>query len=81
MGGDTQREAVPRVTVNGAFTVPASGTLDKGLSMAMDEIFKGATSSIDVSDVTFLLPPSPEAQAGERLRRALPELHVFVLDR
>jgi len=80
MGGDIKVERVPRVTVLGALSVPASGKLEKGLSVVMDEILKGATANIDVSDVAVGLLSAPEAIAGERLRRQLPDLHVFVLE-
>ena len=46
----------------------------------MDEIFKGATANIDVSDVATGLLSAPESVAGERLRRGLAELHVFSLE-
>ena len=46
----------------------------------MDEIFKGATSDLDVSDVAVGLLSTPEAVAGERLRRQLSELQPFVLE-
>lgn len=79
MGGNMTQELVPRVTVSGALAVPASGRLEKGLSLVMDEIFKGATADIDVSDVTVGFLNTPESEAGERLRRELPQLHAFVL--
>ena len=80
MGGSVTAERVPRLTVPGAFSVPASGTLEKGLSVVMAEIFKGASAELDVSDVAVGVLSSPEAIAGERLRRQLPELQAFVLD-
>jgi len=78
MGGDTREERVPRATIPAALSIPASGTLEKGIRVAVDEIFKGATAEIDVSDVAVGFLSSPESIAGERLRRQLPELHVFV---
>ncbi len=78
MGGDITKEVVPHVTVPGALSVPESGALEKGLSVVMDEIFKGASADIDVSDVSVGLLSTPEAIAGERLRRELPELRAFV---
>jgi len=80
MGGSIEKEFVPRVSVQGAFSIPASGTVEKRLSVAMDEIFKGASASIDVSDVAIGLLATPESIAGERLRRDLPDRHVFVLE-
>ena len=80
MGGNISQELVPRVSVSGALSVPESGTLEKGLSVLMDQIFEGATSDIDVSDASVGLLSTPEAVAGERLRRELPELHPFLLE-
>lgn len=80
MGGNIMEELVPHVMVTGAFSVPASGTLEKGLTVVMDEIFKGASADIDVSDVAVGFLDTPETIAGERLRRELPELHTFVLE-
>jgi len=79
MGGDITKEMVPRVTVSGAFSVPASGSLEKGIDVVMDEVFAGATADIDVSDSAVGLLSTPESIAGERLRRDLPKLHPFVL--
>jgi len=79
MGGSIAEERVPRVTVSGALSVPVSGPLEKQLSVSMDEIFGGASADIDVSDVAVGLFSSPEAIAGERLRRELEKRHVFVL--
>ena len=79
MGGDITKEMVPRVTVSGAFSVPASGSLEKGIDVVMDEVFAGATADIDVSDSAVGLLSTPESIAGERLRRDLPNLHPFVL--
>jgi hypothetical protein len=80
MGGNIAEELVPRVTVAGALSIPASGTLKKGLNVRMDEIFKGASSELDVSDASAGILSTSESQAGERLRRQLPDLHVFVLE-
>ena len=78
MGGDIRKELVPGVSVSGTFSIPESGRLEKALNVAMDELFKGATADIDVSDVAVGLLSAPEAVAGERLRRQLSALHVFV---
>ncbi len=80
MGGDIREELVPSVSVSGAFSIPASGTLEKGLKVVMDEVFQGATADIDVSDSAVGLLSTPESIAGERLRRQLSELQVFVLE-
>jgi len=79
MGGNLVTEFVPHVTVSGALSVPRSGTAERELTVAMDEVFKGANSDIDVSDFAVGFRSTPEAVAGERLRRELPELHVFEL--
>ena len=78
MGGDIRKELLPSVGVSGTFSIPESGRLEKALNVAMDELFKGATADIDVSDVALGLLSTPEAIAGERLRRQLSALHVFV---
>lgn len=80
MGGNIMQELVPHVTVSGQFSLPASGVLEKKLSVVMDEVFKGSTANIDVSDVAVGFLSTPESIAGERLRRDLPDLHVFVLE-
>jgi methanobactin biosynthesis MbnP-like protein len=80
MGGNIMSELVPHVSVAGALAVPGSGTLEVGLKLTMDEVFKGATSDIDVSDVSIGFLSLPEAEAGERLRRELPKLHAFALE-
>jgi len=79
MGGDLVNELVPRVTAHGSLAVPESGALEQELTVGMDEIFKGAASDIDVSDASVGFRSTPESVAGERLRRGLPELHVFEL--
>ncbi|HYQ43847.1 MAG TPA: MbnP family protein [Polyangiaceae bacterium] len=80
MGGNIGQELVPHVTISGQFSLPESGVLEKKLSVVMDEVFKGATANIDVSDVAVGFLSTPEAVAGERLRRGLSDLHVFVLE-
>jgi hypothetical protein len=64
--------------VAGTLTVPASGNVTRNVQMSFDQIFTGASSTEDVSD----LPPffqTPEIVAGERLRRGVPTLAVFTL--
>jgi hypothetical protein len=80
MGGNITKEFVPRVTVSSAFSLSASGTLEKRLGVAMEQIFAGSTADIDVSDVAVGFLSTPESIAGERLRRELPDLSVFALD-
>lgn len=80
MGGNITKELVPRVTAQAVFTAPATGVLEKDLRVQVDELFAGATSDIDVSDAAVGFLSSPEAVAGERLRRKLPELRAFLLE-
>ena len=80
MGGSVVTELVPRVTVSGPLSVPASGTLVKSLQLSMDEIFAGATADIDVSKTEGLDPgllSEDAVVAGERLRQELPKRPVF----
>lgn len=79
MGGAVYKEMAPRTSALGAFSI-ANGQPAKGLRLVMDEVFADATSTIDLSDIEPSLPPTPEVQAGERLRRTLAERHPFVLD-
>jgi hypothetical protein len=58
--------------------VPATGTVSRTVQVSFDEIFRGASSSEDVSNMPSLFQ-TPEAIAGERLRRAVPTLNVFQL--
>lgn len=77
MGGSITKELAPRVAVPRAFTISATEPLEMSLSMSIDELFKGATANVDVSDVAVGLLSTPESVAGERLRRGLPALQVF----
>lgn len=78
MGGLVGSVFAPQATVTGALDVPATGTLTRTIQVSFDEIFRGASSSEDVS--TLPLPfQTPETIAGERLRRAVPTLDVFKL--
>lgn len=81
MGGNLEQEVVPRVTVVGAFSVPASGTLEKRLRMDMDEVLRAATASVGASNAEPGLPLlAPELAAGEQLRKALPSSTVFTFE-
>jgi len=77
MGGSVTKELAPRVAVPRAFSISATEPLEMSLSMSIDELFKGATANVDVSDVAVGLLSGPESVAGERLRRGLPALQVF----
>ena len=78
MGGMVGSISAPKAHVAGTLTVPASGNVTRNVQMSFDQIFFGASSTEDVSD----LPPffqTPEIVAGERLRRGVPTLPVFTL--
>ncbi len=76
MGGQIGSVFAPQATVAGALTVPATGSVTRTIQVVFDEIFRGASSSEDVSTFPF---QTPEAIAGERLRRAVPTLDIFKL--
>lgn len=76
MGGVVGSVFAPQVTVAGALTVPATGAVTRKLDVSFDEIFRGASSADDVSDLPL---QGPEVVAGERLRRAAPTLAIFKL--
>jgi hypothetical protein len=76
MGGVVGSVFAPQATVAGAITVPATGILSRTIQVSFDEIFRGASSTEDASNVPF---PTPEVIAGERLRRAVPTLSIFKL--
>lgn len=82
MGADVRDLKVPGAItfrVNGVVSLPpAGGRASKHLRLAMDQIFKGATTPIDVSDVPFV-GGGPETVAGERLRRTAAGLPIFGL--
>jgi hypothetical protein len=78
MGGMVGSISAPKAHVTGALTVPASGNATRSVEISFDQIFAGASSAEDVSD----LPPffqTPEVIAGERLRRGAATLAVFTL--
>jgi hypothetical protein len=81
MGGNLVEPLAPSIRIEGAFSVPAMGPVSKGLSVALDEIFEGALTDVDLTG--FVAPPGPvgeEVLLGERLRRSMPELTVFAFD-
>jgi hypothetical protein len=75
MGGSLFEPLAPSVRVEGVLSVPAAGPVQKGLRVAMDEIFAGALAEVDLTD--FAGPPGEEVLRGERLRRSVPELTIF----
>lgn len=80
MGGSLTQELAPRVRVNGAFSVPASGSFSTGMHFVLDDVFKGALTDVDLTG--FDGPPAPgeEVVLGERLRRNISGLQLFSLD-
>jgi hypothetical protein len=80
MGGDLRdlsRTSGVTVRISGEFSVPTSGSGPRRIQVAMDQIFKAATSDVDVSDYPFPFAPLPMLD-GERLRRAGGNLPLFV---
>jgi hypothetical protein len=77
MGGLPGLFFAPRVEARGNVTLEASGPTSMNLMFNLDELFRAASSSLDVSDFTG--PPGPEVQAGERVRRMAPDLSLFTL--
>lgn len=78
MGGDLRDLSVPSalvVRIPGAVTVAADGTSARRIQVAMDQIFKAATSNVDLSDYPLQMP---ETLNGERLRRTGNTLPLFV---
>jgi hypothetical protein len=78
MGGNLEEALAPAIRVQGHVSVPAVGPVQKGLRVAMEEIFKGAFADVDLTG--FVPPhadPGEEIIRGERLRRSLPSLTVF----
>jgi hypothetical protein len=75
MGGNLFEPLAPLVRVEGGLSVPAVGPIQKGVRVAMDQVFKGALADIDLTG--FMGPPGEEVLKGERLRRSLGGLTVF----
>ena len=78
MGGFPGTLMAPKVRVDGRLAVPGSGKITKGLRVAIDEIFKGATVPVDISGAP--LPPETAVDPGENLRRSATGLHIFTFD-
>jgi hypothetical protein len=76
MGGTVGSVFAPQAKVAGTLSVPTTGTVTRTIQISFDEIFRGASSAEDVSNVPF---PTDEVIAGERLRRAVPTLEIFKL--
>jgi hypothetical protein len=78
MGGSLFEPLAPAIRIQGQLSVPTTGSVQKGLRVAMEEIFEGALSDVDLTG--FVGPPGDvgeEIILGERLRRSLPSLTVF----
>jgi hypothetical protein len=78
MGGNLEEALAPAIRVQGQVSVPATGPVQKGLRIAMEEIFEGALANVDLTG--FVPPhadPGEEIIRGEQLRRSLPSLMVF----
>jgi hypothetical protein len=73
MGGVPGTLFAPVVRVDGALSVPATGTVTRRLRIAIDQIFIGATTG---PEPTVVIPGS-ETEAGERLRINAPSLPLF----
>jgi hypothetical protein len=78
MGGMVGSISAPQARVAGTLTVPASGNVTRSIEMSFDQIFAGASSNEDVSELPAFFQ-TPEIIAGERLRRGVPTLSVFTL--
>jgi hypothetical protein len=74
---DLSRPSGVTVRIGGAVNVAASGANTRRIWVAMDQVFKGATSNVDISDYPFQGAPLPMLD-GERLRRAGDSLPLFV---
>jgi hypothetical protein len=80
MGGDIVDLSKPggiAVRVTGSLSIPASGSTRKTIRVAMDQIFAGATSDVDLTGFPFA-SAGDEVAAGERLRRSGAGLPLFV---
>jgi hypothetical protein len=75
MGGNLFEALAPVIRIDAALSVPAGGALSKTLQLAMDQVFEGALSDVDLTD--FVGPPAEEVLLGERFRRSVPTLSLF----
>jgi hypothetical protein len=78
MGGMIGSISAPQANIAGTLTVPASGNVTRSVEMSFDQIFAGASSSEDVSELPAF-SQTPEVIAGERLRRGVSTLPIFTL--
>jgi hypothetical protein len=78
MGGNLFQALAPLVRIEGGLSVSAGPPVQKGVRIAMEEVFEGALADVDLTG--FVGPPGEEVVNGERLRRSLSELTVFSFD-
>lgn len=77
MGGDItdlSRASATAIVLEGALTVPASGTLKRTVRVFVDQIFVGATTDVPIMP---FFETAPEMANGERLRLNAPGLRLF----
>jgi hypothetical protein len=77
MGGVPGRVHAPRVHARGEITAGVGARTSVRLAFDFDELFRGANTSMDLSDYVGL--PLEEVLAGERVRRLAPELDLFTI--
>ena len=78
MGGNVFESLAPLIRLEGGLSVSAGGPVQKGVRVAMEEIFEGALADVDLTG--YVGSPEEEVIKGERLRRSLGELTVFSFD-
>ncbi len=76
MGGDPRVPSAPVIRLDASLSVPTTGSVSKTVRLIMDQVFKGATTEVDLTG--FIGLPGVEVIAGERLRRNAPGLQLFV---
>jgi hypothetical protein len=77
MGGLPGSMMAPVVTAKGSVTLSQANATHATLRLMLDQVFAATRTTTDLGD--FVGPPGNEVEAGERLRRAAPELPLFVL--
>jgi hypothetical protein len=77
MGGLPTLLLAPIVRAPGSITLAPNTPSSMRLVMNFDEIFRAATSDLDVSD--YPVETHPEVLLGEKVRRLAPELSLFAL--
>lgn len=77
VGGIVGRVFATRVKALGSVVATSGAATRSRLQLDLDELFRMATSNIDVND--SVLHPLPEIIRGERVRRLAPESMLFIL--